>query len=105
MSPATEGFSVIMRDLDMGAGNRTQLRDFCKWETLFRHAPLGDPASRYTHPSFTKYFPGNCLTKRFNSNCSRVDETGALGRRVFSVISSIDVSVASMESEMRRSSS
>jgi len=35
MSPATDGFSVIMRDLDMGAGNRTHLQDFCKWEPFF----------------------------------------------------------------------
>jgi len=44
MSPATDGFSVIMRDLDMGAGNRTHLQDFCKWETFFRHACPRKPA-------------------------------------------------------------
>src|SRR4029453_14982122 len=97
MSPATDGFSVIMRDLDMGAGNRTHLRDFCKWETFFRHTCPGKAAKHRSYPSFTKYFPGNCLTKRFNSNCNRVDETLALGRCVFSVMSSIDVSVRSEE--------
>src|SRR5947207_14783947 len=57
-----------------------------------------------TQPSLTKYFPGNCLTRRFSSNCNNVDETAALGNSLFAAISSIEVSVASIASYTRRSS-
>ncbi len=50
------------------------------------------------YPSLTKYFPGSCLTKRFSSNCNKVDETAALDSFVFWVMSSIDVSTASIAS-------
>ena len=47
-------------------------------------------------PNLTKYFPGNCFTKRFNSNCNKVDETAALGNSLLAAMLSIDVSVASI---------
>ena len=49
-------------------------------------------------PNLTKYFPGNCLTRRFSSSCKSVDETAALGRSLRAAISSIEVSVASIAS-------
>src|SRR6266699_7107781 len=98
MSPATEGFSVIIRDLDIRGWNRTQLRDFCKSDRSVARFGQGYDRSPSSYPSFTKYFPGNCLTKRFSSNCNKIDETAALVSFVFSLISSIDVSVASMAS-------
>ena len=49
-------------------------------------------------PSLTKYFPGDCLTKRFNSNCNKVDETAALGNSLLAAMLSIEVSVASIAS-------
>src|SRR5439155_27014413 len=49
-------------------------------------------------PNLTKYFPGNCLTRRFNSNCNNVDETIELGNLLLTEILSIDVSVASIAS-------
>ena len=49
---------------------------------------------RRSYPSFTKYFPGNCFTRRFNSSRSSVDETVPLGRSAVDAISSIEVSVS-----------
>src|SRR5205814_282188 len=50
------------------------------------------------YASFTKYFPGNCLTSRFSSRRRRVEETVPLGNLDFAAISSIKVSVASIAS-------
>ena len=47
-------------------------------------------------PSLTKYFPGNCLTRRFSSSCKSVEETAALGRSLRAAMSSMEVSVASI---------
>jgi len=98
MSPATEGFSVIIRDLDIRGWNRTQLRDFCKSDRSVARFGQGYDRSPSSYPSFTKYFPGNCLTKRFSSNCNSVDETAALDNLLFVAISSMGVSVASIAS-------
>src|SRR5947199_10226934 len=57
------------------------------------------------YASFTKYFPGNCFTSRFSSRARRVEETVPLGKFDFVAISSICVSVASIASYTRRSSS
>ena len=51
-----------------------------------------------TLASFTKYFPGNCLTSRFSSRRKRVEETVPLGNSDFVAMASIDVSSVSIAS-------
>jgi hypothetical protein len=48
---------------------------------------------RTSYDSLTKYFPGSCLTSRFSSRASKVEETVALGKSHFDAIWSIGVSV------------
>src|SRR5262249_13775668 len=118
MSPATDGFSVMMRDLDMGQQSNSltvalQVRAVLlrRGRTLYRvgRAVFCTPFVRRARsdaayqksliqPSLTKYFPGNCLTRRFSSNCNSVDETAALGNWVRVAMSSIEVSTASIAS-------
>ncbi len=43
-------------------------------------------ASAQGYDSLTKYLPGSCLTRRFNSRRSRTDETVALGSSLAVVI-------------------
>lgn len=46
------------------------------------------------YASFTKYFPGNCFTRRFSSRRNKLEETVPLGNSDSVAMSSIDVSVA-----------
>src|SRR5439155_4526087 len=79
--------------LGHGGWNRTQLRRFCKWQQQSRDPGQScGPWQDLSYPSLTKYFPGNCFTKRFSSNCNKVDETTALGSAAFAAMSSIGVS-------------
>src|SRR5207244_5338197 len=99
MSLATEGFSVIMSDLDMGQESNSL-------KAPLQVKPLCDRLNNcLAYPSLTKYFPGNCLTRRLSSSCNNVDETAALDKLLLAAMSSIEVSVASIASYTRRSSS
>ena len=68
---ATLGFSAIMRVLAMKGCQLDLVGVVCKSQQQRTGA-------RYD--SFTKYFPGSCLTRRFSSSRRRADETVALGR-------------------------
>jgi len=50
------------------------------------------------YPSFTNYFPGNCLTSRFSSSRKSTDETVGLGKLHLAAMASIAVSLASIAS-------
>ena len=78
---------LFQRRLDCGKTNSFHAR---------RHRSTGILPACYA--SLTKYFPGNCLTSRFSSRRSRVEETVPLGNLDFVAMASIDVSVVSIAS-------
>ena len=83
-SCATLGFSAMMRDLAMKGCQLDLVGVVCKSRQQDRGR---------AYASFTKYFPGSCLTSRFSSRRRRVEETVPLGRSHFAAIWSIGVSV------------
>src|SRR2546430_2348980 len=87
---------LFQRRTDRGEAKSVHFAAACP--LALRIAKRLQPERIVVYPSFTKYLPGSCFTRRFSSRRRSVEETVPLGSSAFVAMSSIDVSVSRIES-------